>query len=408
MTPRYDVLVVGAGHAGAQVALSLRQRGFEGSIAIVGDEPYAPYDRPPLSKDYLLGSKTFERMLLRPTEIWEELSVVLMPCQRVEHVDPDLRRVRTRSGTEFDYGWLIWATGGAPRKLACAGNDLRGVHTIRTRDDVDRLGSELQAASSIVIIGGGYIGLEAASVLRRLDKNVTVLEAQDRVLSRVAGYPISQFYEEVHRERGVDLRTGAAVECIEGKGSAVRSVEMADGTSIPASIVIVGIGIEPAIQPLLDAGAACNGGVLIDGHGRTSLPHVFAIGDCAAHKNEFAGGAVIRLESVQNANDQAKVVAGVLTGSTDTYRSVPWFWSDQYDLYLKTIGLSLGHDQTVVRGDPLSRRFSVVYLRQSRVIALDCVNTPADYAQGRALVMLGAAPDQTKLADTSMPLKALL
>ncbi|MCX8475603.1 MAG: FAD-dependent oxidoreductase [Sphingomonas sp.] len=403
---RYDVLIVGAGHAGAQAAIALRQNKFAGSIALLGDEPELPYERPPLSKEYLAGDKPFERLLIRNAAFWEERDVALLPGRSVVRVDPTAHSITTAEGEGIGYGTLIWATGGKPRRLACAGSDLTGVHTVRTRADVDRMIAELPEVRRVAVIGGGYIGLEAAAVLAKLGRAVTVLEAQDRVLARVAGAPLSRFFEEEHRAHGVEIRLGVAVDIIEGEDR-VTGVRLADGEVLPAEMAIVGIGIDPAVAPLLDAGAAGGNGVLVDAQCRTSLPDVFAVGDCALHANRFAGDRSIRLESVQNANDQATVAAKTILGIDAAYDAVPWFWSNQYDLRLQTVGISTGHDATVVRGDPASRSFSVIYLRDGRVIALDCVNATKDYVQGRKLVLEGASIDPALLADAATLLKDL-
>ncbi|HEY0325653.1 MAG TPA: FAD-dependent oxidoreductase, partial [Allosphingosinicella sp.] len=338
----FDVVIVGAGHGGAQTAIALRQNGFAGSIAIVGEEPELPYERPPLSKDYLAGEKTFERMLIRPQAFWEEREVAMLLGQRVAAVDPDRHRVSTDSGQTIGYGQLIWAAGGTPRQLGCPGAGLGGVHTVRTRADVDRMIAELDGVSQAVVIGGGYIGLEAAAVLTKLGKKVVLLEALDRVLSRVAGEPLSRFYEAEHRAQGVDIRLGAAVDRLLGDGR-VSGVALADGTIVPAQMVVVGIGIDGAAGPLLEAGAKGGNGVEVDSQCRTSLPDVLAVGDCALHRNRFADGALVRLESVQNAHDQASVAAKTIAGLECEYDALPWFWSNQYDLRLQTVGLSAGH-----------------------------------------------------------------
>jgi 3-phenylpropionate/trans-cinnamate dioxygenase ferredoxin reductase subunit len=267
----------------------------------------------------------------------------------------------------------------------------------------------LPDVTHIAVIGGGYIGLEAAAVLTKLGKQVTLLEALPRVLARVAGEVLSSFYEAEHRAHGVDLRTGASVVAMRGEGGHVTGVELADGAIVAAQMVIVGIGIIPATAPLIAAGADGGNGVAVDGHCRTSLSHIYAIGDCAAHANDFADGAVIRLESVQNANDQATLVAKTICAAgPPPYAATPWFWSNQYDLKLQTVGLSMGHDTAIVRGDPAARSFSVVYLNGGRVIALDCVNLVRDYAQGRKLVEARAMIDPERLADSSVALKDLL
>ena len=404
---RFDVVIVGGGHGGANCAIALRQQGFAGSIAIVGDEAELPYERPPLSKEYLLGDKPWERMLIRPESFWTERAVSLLTGWRVTAVDPAVRTVSCAGGGTIGYDRLVWATGGAARRLSCPGHDLAGVHAIRTRADVDALLAQLPAVTRVVVIGGGYIGLEAAAALTKFGKQVTLLEAQDRVLARVAGPGLSRFYEAEHRAHGVDLRTGAMVDALVGAGQ-VSGVRLADGSVIPCEAVIVGIGIVAAVAPLLAAGATpAAGGVLVDGACRTSLAHIFAIGDCAAHANGFAGGAVVRVESVQNAADQASVAARAIRGEAAQYDAVPWFWSNQYDLRLQTVGLSSGHDAVVERGDPAARSFSLIYLKAGRVIALDCVNAAKDYVQGRRLVVDRAAIDPALLADATVPLKEM-
>jgi 3-phenylpropionate/trans-cinnamate dioxygenase ferredoxin reductase subunit len=404
----YDILIVGAGHGGAQAALALRQQKFAGTVALLGEEPEPPYERPPLSKEYLSGDKPFERILIRPAAFWAERDIALLLGERVTAVDAAAHRVDLADGQAITYGTLIWATGGAPRRLSCAGHSLVGVHSVRTRADVDRMMAELAATRRVVVIGGGYIGLEAAAVLAKLGKPVCVLEAADRVLARVAGEPLSRFYEAEHRAHGVEVRLGAQVDCIVEADGRAAGVRMHDGEVIPADMVIVGIGIVPAVAPLLAAGAAGGNGVDVDELCRTTLPDVYAIGDCAAHANAFAEGARIRLESVQNANDQANTAVRAILGDPVPYHAVPWFWSNQYDLRLQTVGLSTGHDEAVLRGDPAERSFSLVYRKAGRVIALDCVNSVKDYVQGRALVLAGSTSDAALLADATVPLKSLV
>ena len=403
----FDVVIVGGGHGGAQVAVMLRTQKFEGSIAIVGDEPELPYERPPLSKEYFAGEKEFERIQLRPAKYWDEREVTMLLGKRVVGVDPEAHTVTTDGGETIGYGKLVWATGGRPRMLPIPGGDLPGVQGVRTRADADAMKAAAETAKQIVVIGGGYIGLEAAAVLSKAGKKVVLLEALDRVLARVAGEVLSRFYEKEHREHGVDVRLGVSVAAIEGSDQ-VTGVRLADGEVIPADLVIVGIGIVPAVEPLIAAGAEGGNGVLVDGYCKTSLPDIYAIGDCAAHENAFAEGACIRLESVQNANDQANVVAKGICGAEAPYHAIPWFWSNQYDLKLQTAGLSTGHDQAVLRGDPATRSFSVVYLKAGKVIALDCVNATKDYVQGRMIVTAGVTATPEQLADTATPLKALL
>jgi 3-phenylpropionate/trans-cinnamate dioxygenase ferredoxin reductase subunit len=405
----FDVIIIGAGHAGGQCAISLRQNGFEGSIAMIGDEPDPPYERPPLSKDYLSGDKSFERLHLRPPHFWPERQIELLLGQAVDTVSSDEHVIVLNDGARLGYGALVWAAGGEPRRLSCEGHDLAGLHYIRRRADVDRLKEELTSTERVVVIGGGYIGLEAAAVMTKFGKRVTVVELQDRVLARVAGEPLSRFFEQEHRAHGVDIRLGVAVERIEGRDGRVSGVRLATGETLPADIAIVGVGIIPNIAPLIAAGAQNGNGVLVDDECRTSLPDIFAIGDCAAHANAFAPTpAPIRLESVQNANDQAEVVGRILSGKPATYHATPWFWSNQYDIRLQTIGLLIGYDEIVVRGAIADKRFALVYLRQGKVIALDCVNSAKDFVQGRALVEKGSAPSPAALADPDVPLKSLL
>jgi 3-phenylpropionate/trans-cinnamate dioxygenase ferredoxin reductase subunit len=407
MSESAGIVVVGAGQGGASAIAALRQCGYAGPLTLVGDEPERPYERPPLSKEYLAGEKTFERLVLRPESFWSENQVTLRLGERVHAVDPVARMRATDAGT-IGYESLIWAAGGSPRRLTCPGHDLGGVHVVRTRADIDRLRAELGDVRQVAVIGGGYIGLEAAAVLRKLGKPVALIESLERVLARVAGPALSRFYEAEHRAHGVVLHLGATVEALEGRDGRVSAVRLAGGAVVEADLVIVGIGIVPSVEPLLAAGARGGNGVEIDESGRTSLEGVSALGDCAMHRNRHAGGAWIRLESVQNANDQALVVARTLTGTVTRYDALPWFWSNQYDLRLQTIGLSLGHDQVLLRGDPATRAFSVVYLKEGVVRALDCVNQPRDFAHGRLLISRGIAVDPVRLADASIPLKTLV
>jgi 3-phenylpropionate/trans-cinnamate dioxygenase ferredoxin reductase subunit len=381
-----DIVIVGTGHAGAQAALALRQHGFEGSILMIGRDSEPPYERPPLSKEYLAGEKPFERMLIRPPGFWAERQVALKLETHVSKVDAAAKELTVTGGETVSYGTLIWAAGGDARRLSCPGAQLAGIHTVRDKADTDRMRADLAAgASRAVVVGGGYIGLEAAAVLRKLGCEVAIVEMQDRVLARVAGEDLSRFYEAEHKAHGAAILLQAEVEAIEGT-ERVTGVRLTSGATIECDLVVAGIGIVPSVGPLIAAGAAGANGVEVDPFCRTSLPDVYAIGDCAAHANPYAGGAVVRLESVQNANDMANTAARAICGDPQPYQAVPWFWSNQYDLRLQTVGLNIGHDATVLRGDPAERSFSVVYLRGGQVIALDCVNRTKDYAQGRKLV----------------------
>ncbi|GAW41152.1 Ferredoxin--NAD(P)(+) reductase fdr [Brevundimonas sp. SH203] len=387
-----DVLIVGGGQGGAQTAISLRQLGFQGTIAIVGDEPEPPYERPPLSKEYFAGDKTFDRLHLRPAAYWSEKAVALITGETVVRVDPESREVETASGRRMSYGVLVWAAGGSPRRMTCEGAGLAGVHAVRSRADIDAILAELPGVTRVAIVGGGYIGLEAAAVLRKFGKAVTLIEAQDRLLARVAGPQLSAFFAEEHRARGVDLRLGVGVDHLEGVGR-VAGVVLADGERIAADLVIVGIGITPNVAVLEAAGARTTNGIDVDARCRTSLPDVFAIGDCVNQASRFAGTGRIRIESVPSVTEQAATVARELTGQGRDHDALPWFWSNQYDLKLQTIGLSGGYDQEIVRGDPAARSFSVVYLREGRIIAVDAINAAKDFMKGRAWVTNGATAE---------------
>lgn len=410
MIERADVVIVGAGHGGAQAAIALRQGGFAGSITVIGREPEFPYERPPLSKEYFAREKTFDRLYIRPPAFWAEKGVAFELGVEVTAVVPVAQALILSDGRAYGYGKLIWAAGGEPRRLSCSGAHLAGVHAVRTREDCDALMAEIDTgARTIVVIGGGYIGLEAAAVLSKMGLAVTLLEAAPRVLARVAGETLSAFYEREHRAHGVDLRTNIAVDCLEGDGQRVTGVRLADGEVVACDAAIVGIGIAPAVGPLIAAGAFGSDvkGVEVDAYCRTSLANIYAIGDCAAFACDFADGAVMRVESVQNANDMATCVAKAICGDEKPYKATPWFWSNQYDLKLQSVGIAAGFDEAVTRGDPESRAFSVVYLKQGRIVALDCVNAVKDYVQGRKLIEAGARPEPAALADPDQPLKSL-
>ena len=318
-----DVVIVGAGHGGAQCALALRSNGFTGSIAMIGRESEPPYERPPLSKEYFAREKTFDRLYIRPPAFWGEKDVELLLNTEVTAVDPAAKQLALSDGTAFTYGKLVWATGGDPRQLPIPGSDLAGIHAVRTREDCDRMMGEIDGGvKNFVIIGGGYIGLEAAAVLTKLGCKVTLLEALPRILARVAGPELSAFYEKEHRDHGVDLRTGVVVDSFVGEGR-VTGVKLGDGSIIPADAVIVGIGIVPAVAPLIAAGAEGGNGVAIDDHCRTSLPDIYAIGDCALFAADYAEGTVMRVESVQNANDQGTCVAKAICGDPHALSCLP-------------------------------------------------------------------------------------
>lgn len=410
MSASADVLIVGTGHGGAQAAVALRQLGHEGEIVMVGRDTMPPYERPPLSKEYLAGDKTFERIMIRPEKFWADRNIDLRLGASVTEIDWMRHSVTLSDGGTIRYRKLIWAGGADPRRLGVPGSNLKGVFYVRDKRDADAMMAALEAgARRAVVIGGGYIGLEAAAVLRKLGCAVTVLETQERVLARVAGDDLSRFYEKEHRRQGVDIRLSQGIAAVLGDGNSVTGVKTDQGEEIACDMVIVGIGIVPAVAPLIAAGAAGSNGVDVDVFCRTTLDDVYAIGDCAAHANPYADSAVLRLESVQNANDMANTVARAITGDKRPYNAIPWFWSNQYDLKLQTAGLNVGYDATVLRGDPEARRFTVVYMKEGRPIAFDCVNAMKDYVQGRKMLERGADKiDPALLADADIPLKEMM
>lgn len=408
-TESSDVVVVGAGVAGAHLAVALRQGGYEGSITLVGEEVDLPYDRPALSKEYFAGERPVERLPLRPEKFWTERSVRVLRGRRAVSLDPVGRVLLCDDGLRIRYSNLVWATGSRPRRLTVGGSGSGGVYEFRSRADVDRLRADLPGVSAVVVIGAGFIGLEIAPTLLKYGKKVTVVELGPRVLGRVAGPDISRFFEAEHRRHGVEIRTGVGVSTVVADADRVRGIQLADGgEEIRCEAVIAAIGTQVELQVLDRAGAETGDGVHVDEFCRTSLPNVFAVGDCAAQINRFAGGERVRIESIHNAAEQAKVVASALLGRPERSRAAPWFWSHQYDIRLQTVGLNRGYDATVLRGDVASRSFSVVYLRAGQVIALDCINASRDFMQGKALVESGAVLRAEKLADGSLSLKDIL
>lgn len=403
------VIVAGAGQAGAQLAQCLRQEGYAGPITLIGEEPFPPYERPPLSKDYLAGKRDAGRLLLRKPEYWSQRQVDIVLGARVTGVDPAMRRVALEDGATLRYRWLVWAAGGRPRRLACPGADLDGIHYVRSIADIDRLKGDLeQPERRIVIIGGGYIGLEAAAVLRSFGHHVSLVEMQDRLLARVTSDIVSDFFLDLHAHHGINVFLSTGVTRVTGRNGRVDGVVLSTGGSLPADLVVVGVGIVPNVEPLAAAGISCPNGVSVDRFCRTSDPRILAIGDCALHPNIYADGGSVRLESVQNAIDQANVAASVILGRPKPYSAMPWFWSDQYGVKMQTAGLSAGYDRAVVRGAFGKIPFSVAYLRAGRLIAMDCMGAPKDFVQSRALVMERAAIDWQHLADPDIELKSLM
>ena len=408
-TDHADVVIVGTGHGGAQAAIALRQHGHDGSILMIGRDNAPPYERPPLSKEYLAGDKGFERIMIRPEKFWADKDITLRLGAGVTAIDPAAHRVTLSDGGHVTYRKLIWSGGGDPRRLPVPGAVLPGVFYVRDKADADAMMAALAGgAKRAVVIGGGYIGLEAAAVLRKLGCEVVLVETLPRLLARVAGEDLSEFYAAEHRRQGVDVRLGTGVRAVLGEDK-VTGVALDTGEEVACDMVIVGIGVVPAVAPLIAAGAAGSNGVDVDFCCRTTLDDVYAIGDCAAHANDFADGAVIRLESVQNAHDMAATVARAIMGEKEPYHALPWFWSNQYDLKLQTAGLNIGFDQAVLRGDPATRKFTVVYLKNGQPIAFDCVGTMKDYVQGRKFLESGGGKvDLALLADPEVTIKDLI
>jgi 3-phenylpropionate/trans-cinnamate dioxygenase ferredoxin reductase component len=366
------VVVIGAGQAAAQLAMSLRQGGFADPILMIGDEPYLPYQRPPLSKKFLSERRAPDVLFLRPEKFWRDHDVTFDLGARVAAVDPARRRIALADGRETDYGTLAFATGTSARMPPIPGLAEAGVHVVRRIDDVGRLRPALNDARRVAIIGGGYIGLEVAAVVRGEGRDVLVLEALDRVLKRVTGAPVSEFYTGYHRERGVDIRLGAKILGIERNGRSVM-VRLDPDERIAADLVLVATGARANDEIARAAGLACEDGILVDEEARTGTPGVYAIGDCTRFPSRRYRRR-LRLESVQNAIDQAKAAAASILGTPQPYDPVPWFWSDQYDLKLQMAGLSDGYDDVAVVGDIAAKRFSVEYRQAGRLIAVDAVN----------------------------------
>lgn len=387
------VVVVGAGQAAAQLAISLRQGGYRGPLRVFGDEPFLPYQRPPLSKKFLPDPKNPESLLLRPAAFWQEQDVGIETGQRVVSLDRARRQVATADGRAIAYDRLVLATGTAARHLPVPGIDRPGVFSLRTIDDTLRLRPALDAARRIVIVGGGYIGLEAAAVFRAEGREVVVLEAEDRVLKRVTGVAISDFFQRYHAGRGVALKLGARAAAIEGD-KRVTGVALSDGTHLPADLVLNATGARPNHDLAKAAGIACNDGILVDAHARTDDPHVFAAGDCTRfHSQRY--GRMLRLESVQNAIDQAKAAASAILGQPQHYDPVPWFWSDQYEIKLQIAGLADRHDAAQVVGDPAGAKFSVEYRSGGKLVAVDAVNDGRAHMMARKRIAEELAAAQT-------------
>lgn len=399
------VVIVGAGQAGAETASELRKQNFAGRIVLIGDEPHLPYKRPPLSKAYFSGTINEDALHVMPRALMDKAHIEFLPDRRVEAIDRAGRRVQLAGGESLAYDKLVLATGGRARDLPGASGS--NVFALRGIADVQAIRACCAPGRRLVIIGGGFIGLEVAAVATKLGMHVTLLEGLPRVLARVTVPEVSAFFERVHREAGVDLRTAAKIEGFEG-APAVSAVRLGDGTRVEADLVIVGIGQLPNVELAQAAGLTVDNGITVDEYARTDDPDIYAVGDCSNHPNAFLGRRA-RLESVQNAMEQARAAARSIAGKPETYNPVPWFWSDQYDLKLQMVGISTGFDQLVLRGDPATQRnFAAFYLREGRLLAADAVSRPQEFMFAKKLVAENAVVDPAKLADESVPMKSLM
>ncbi|MBQ0759628.1 MAG: FAD-dependent oxidoreductase [Zhongshania sp.] len=397
-------IIIGASHAAAQLVSSLRQEGWEGKISLIGDEPNLPYHRPPLSKAFFVGEKSEDELLIRAADFYEKNKVDLLLGSRVTKIDRDAKKITLEDGAEISYTKLALTTGARVRKIPFTGSELAGVFYMRDLNDVKQTHKFTAPGKSAVIIGGGYIGLETAASLRKIGMKVTVIEAMSRVLQRVTAPEVSAFYTRVHTEEGVDIRTEAGVDAIVGEKH-VEGVRLADGTTVSADLVIIGVGVIPNIELAEAAGITIDNGIAVNEFATTNDPDIVAAGDCTNHYNPIYDRK-LRLESVQNATDQAKIAAKSICGKPEAYNALPWFWSDQYDLKLQIAGLSQGFDQVIIRGDSeQGRSFAAFYFSEGRFIAVDAINRPKEFMMSKRALTSGQIADPLKLADESIEIK---
>jgi len=396
------VVVIGAGQAGASCVAKLRNSGFDGKITLIGAEPCPPYQRPPLSKGYLLGEMTLERLFLRPKAFYADQDIALKTNCRVTSIDPSAQTIDTTDGT-IAYDELVLTTGSVPHRLPAAiGGALKGVFTVRDLADVDAMAPRFTKGAKVLIVGGGYIGLEAAAVAAKLGLEVTLVELADRILQRVAAPETSDFFRALHSRHGVTLREGVGLDRLLGEAH-VTGARLTDGTEITADFVIIGVGIAPDTALASAAGIEIENGIKVDAQGRSSAPHIWAAGDCTSFPYR---GTRLRLESVPNAIDQAECVAENILGAGQDYVAKPWFWSDQYDVKLQIAGLNAGYDKVVSRRADDSASFW--YYRGDTLLAVDAMNDPRGYMVGKRLIEAGKSPDPSLIADPETDLKALL
>jgi len=401
------VIIIGGGHAAGQCVVSLRMKGWQGKITIIGEEPGPPYQRPPLSKAYLAGDMAKDRLYFRPKEYYAKENIELLLGRRAVLIDRAIRRVHLDNGDVLEYSKLVLATGSRVRKINIPGADLSGVGYLRSIADVDQLRDQMRKGARLAVIGAGYIGLEVAAVAAKLGLNVTVFEAAERVLERVTSPEVSAFFDKLHREHGVDIRLGANVEDFAGTDH-ITGVTIKDGETVPCDFAIVGIGITPNTELAEKSGLAVDNGILVNKFARTADSHVYAIGDCTCHPSIYFGG-YLRLESVHNALEQAKTAALSICGNDIAYDQAPWFWSDQYDVKLQTVGIRDKRvDASIMRGDLAAKVFSVFYLAGDKICAVDSINAPADHMISRRLIAARTSVDPNALADLSFDMKSLL
>ena len=402
------LVVVGGSYAGLQVAASAREFGYSEPIRLIAGEPVLPYQRPPLSKGYLTGKTTPAMLPLRGEAFYRDASIDVELGRHALRIDPHSRSVELSDGRKVRYDRLVLATGARPRPLPVPGGDLDGVVALRSLADADRLRALAAEARNVVVVGGGFIGLEVASALVSADRSVTVVEAANRLMARAVPPVLSEFFAELHRARGVRLKLGCGVTALSGVQGRVTEVLCGDGTSEPADLVVVGIGVVPNVELAHDLGLPCNDGILVDGFARTAAPGVFAAGDCARQPHPHAASPTVRLESVQNAIEQGKAAASVLAGSPAANGAVPWFWSDQYDVKLQMAGLPQGSDRVAVRGTVEEGKFSVFHFRAGCLVGVDSVNRPAEHMLARKLLAAGVALTPEQAADTAFDLRGTL
>ena len=401
-----SVVIVGASHAAAETIASLRKFGWEGKIILIGDEPMLPYQRPPLSKAYYKGEVEAQKLLIRPESFYDKNDVEVKLGLRVESIDRTAKSVDLNNGDTIEYTHLILATGTRARKLPIPGADLDNINYLRTKEDVDTIKSQLSVGSKLVIVGAGYIGLEVAASAVKQGIDVIVFEAMDRVLARVTSPQVSEFYQTVHQQEGVEIRLNASLTKFEKTADSLIA-HTEEGEKIAFDAAIVGIGVIPNTELAEEAGLTCDNGILVNQFTQTNDPAIFAIGDCSNH-HSIIYDRRIRLESVPNAMEQAKVAAATICDNGQAYNQLPWFWSDQYDVKLQTAGLLQDHDQVVLRGDQSKRKFAAFYLKNGQLIAVDALNSPAEFMLSKKLIINKASPNIAQLADPEVSLKTFL